>query len=149
MPKHNNSVSGNQKIRRAPTPGGVGEYPAISFRFFTSNKRYTLDYFKAPQRRERLDATARIYSRLAEISCKEWRHWLTLPKEQGGEMLPEHRMNFKPSNADVRGDTKFIVFRTQTANGKGARIIGFREDGSSIFFVAGYDFDFTAYDHGR
>jgi hypothetical protein len=32
--------------------------------------------------------------------------------------------------------------------GKNARILGIREDGCPILHIIGYDFDFSAYNHG-
>ena len=46
-------------------------------------------------------------------------------------------------------DEKIYIFRFKTADNKNnGRILGFKKDRCPIYYIIGFDFDFSAYDHG-
>ena len=126
--------------------GGCPQTPAFSFAHMTTNKSYTLDNFKDESIR-RVTA-GNILNRLIEICQKDWKHWFSLSKESGAETISYNQVSITPSGKALTPDVKLIVFRLKGHAGKNARMIGFREEACPIFYVIGFDFDFSAYDHG-
>ena len=112
----------------------------------TSNKSYTLDYFKDGNSR-RVTADS-ILNRLIEICQKDWKYWFSLCKESGAETISYNQVSIIPSGKVLTPDVKLIVFRLKGHSGKSVRMIGFREEACPIFYIIGFDFDFSAYDHG-
>ena len=72
------------------------------------------------------------------------------PRETGYEMIPfsDFKLNLDSikRNLKLSSDSKMIVFRFNNQN---ARILGVRsQECNSILYIVGYDWDYSAYDHG-
>lgn len=140
--------NGNNAISKAETlrGGNCPQVPAFSFAYLTTNNTYNLNYFSDDN--DKRTAITNIHERLLEICQNNWRHWHLLPRQQGLEMIPSDGVNFSPSVKKMMPDEKILVFRMKGYAGNGARILGIREDSCPIYYIIGYDFNFSAYDHG-
>ena len=129
----------------ASCPGNV----CFSFCYMTSNSRYNFDYFVNSQKRESETIKANLYDRFEQLSKMTWLELAGLPKKQGFETIPIDSLNFQPSHFSSGQEKKAVVFRFKGVNGKDCRIIGIKEEHcSAVYHVIGYDFDYSAYDHG-
>ena len=137
-----NTIKRSQIRRGSECP----QVPAFSFEILTKNKTYNLEYFLDSN--DKREATCRILLRLKELCEKSWEHWHGLGKKAGLETIPAERLNFEPSEKQLSSGDKVIVFRLKSYANKDARIIGMRRDGCPIFYIIGFDFDFSAYNHG-
>ena len=121
----------------------------FSFFYMTSNSRYNLGYFSNSQKRETEIVKSNLYDRLEELSKLTWLELAGLPKKQGFETIPVDSLNFQPSNFSSSQGKKAIIFRFKGVNGNDCRIIGIKEEHcSAICHIIGYDFDYSAYNHG-
>ena len=88
-------------------------------------------------------------SRLIEISKKTWKEWLQESKKVGCETLDYSRININPTGINLVNDEKIYIFRFKTADNKdNGRILGFKKDKCPIYYIIGFDFNLSAYDHG-
>lgn len=118
---------------------------AFSFSYLTTNNAYNFDYFKRDTNNKN-NARMGILSKLEKMCSMTWKELFALPRELGVEyeMISP---SFKPKGYDLRKGEKIIISRFR-ANDFEGRIIGIKHPHCSIFHVIGYDFDFSAYDHG-
>jgi hypothetical protein len=121
-------------------------YPVFSFRYMTTANKYTFKHF-GNNMRDAHAAYESLHSRLYEISNHKWWHWYDLGyKSNGGlEMINAHQLRFSPAENSMLDDKKVIVLKFY--RGK-YRIIGLKQENNDTLFVIGFDFDFSAYDHG-
>lgn len=145
----------NRKLRKEQPKLGHAAEPScprnicFSFCYLTANGSFNFDYFNSSQKRECETIKASLYDRLEELSKYKWIDLMALPKGHGFETIPVSRLKFQPSEMDDISGQKAIVFRFKGVNGKDCRIIGIKEDHcSAVCHVIGYDFDYSAYDHG-
>lgn len=126
------------------------QYPWISFRYMTKNKDHSLDALEKIQGANRETTLLCLHNKLQEISSKPWTYWLQLRKQSGLESISYDDLHFKASDeASLTSDTKIFVLRFDTHLGAGkGRIIGFKDSPCATLHIIGYDFDFSAYDHG-
>lgn len=119
-------------------------YIAFSWQYLTKNKKYTFDYFANNMRNE-MDARRALSSFLIYLSSLKVRDILSRKKDDKGgfERIDTNSLSFSPSNNYFGDDTEVTVFRF--CNQK-YRLIGFLR--SSILYIIGYDFDYSAYNHG-
>lgn len=138
----------SKKISRIESKrgGDCPQVPAFSFAYLTTNKEFTSYYFSDVN--DRRIAIENIYNRLTEIGMYNWLHWYENGKRQGLETLSADELRFSPSGKELTPDEKVIVFRVKSYAGKDGRILGIREDGCPILHIIGYDFNFSAYNHG-
>ena len=136
------------KIQLQPVLCSSEQFPHISFRYLTSNKRHSLEYLQKCSVADRAKTMEGLLRRLEEITKSSWTKLGALPKENGGyETISARQLRFSGTDAN-KEDNKVWVFRFDTWQGhdKG-RIIGFKDSPCSAFFVNGFDFDFSAYSH--
>lgn len=126
--------------------GECPQTPAFSFIYMTANHRYTIDGIS--DQNNRRTASEYILKRLIEIGKASWLYWHSRGKIHGLETIPSSSINFKPSDKKLTPDEKVYVFRVKSYAGDDARILGIREDGCPIMHIIGFDFDYSAYDHG-
>lgn len=79
-----------------------------------------------------------------------WKELQNRPKETGYEMIPisEFKINFDKLKKELKlsEDSKIIVFRF---NNQKCRLLGVRSHQcSSILYIIGNDWDYSAYNHG-
>lgn len=124
------------------------QYPWFSFRFLTTNNRYSLKYLENLGEHEKLHTLNGLLNKLKSMSENPWSYWLGLRKQTGIETISYERLNFKLSNKKLSKETSIYIihFDTYQGNGKG-RIIGFKDSPCSVMHIIGYDFDFSAYKH--
>lgn len=83
-----------------------------------------------------------------------WKDFMSLPKEIGMESIKSSELNFQPNDYGLTPDQKVVVIRF---NRQKYRAIGIKEripgasdkDCVDIFHVFGFDFDYSAYNHGK
>lgn len=137
--KCNQTKIHQSKVAR-PQDEGIG----LSFKYLTSNSDHNFSYFKK-NKNECIKSKAALYDRIEEITKESWMYWYNQSKFTGIETLPVKSITFKPSGYEFSDGDKVIVFRF---NGNDGRIIGFKIDSSPFYYVIGFDFDHSAYDHG-
>ena len=104
---------------------------------------------------EALDTTDRLLTlhgmvrRIEEITRTSWMALGNQSKNHGGyETLPQQRLKFC-GTYPLTEDAKLFIFRFDTHRGRGkGRIIGFKKNPCSAYYVIGIDLEFKAYDHG-
>lgn len=126
------------------------QYPWISFRYMTRNKDYSLDALDKMHGTNRETTLLCLHNKLQEISSNPWTYWSQLRKKSGLESIQYDRLRFKANEeAPLTSDATVYVFRFDTHLGTGTgRIIGFKDSPCATLHIIGYDFDFSAYDHG-
>ena len=108
-----------------------------------------MKYFKKNMKDEHRQALIGIYDRINEICQKNMLHWAQETKKNGFETIDAQRMHFSINHIpDVTKDTKMYIFRFNAKSGKDGRIICYQQNRCPILYVVGFDFDFSAYDHG-
>ena len=122
------------------------QYPAFSFRYLTSNSTYNFDYFSTSQTVEKEKALAELSKRVSEITCNTWLYWGSRGKKIGHESMQYSNLNFTSSSLpeDFTKDQKVYIFQFSNHS---YRIIGVKLGYCPMFYVIGFDFNFSAYDH--
>ena len=121
----------------------------LSFKYSVKSKDYTIN--KITKARDKCNKIIqKLFERLEEISGLTWIELQNRPKETGYEMIPisEFNINFDTIKQELNlsDDSKIIVFRF---NNQKCRLFGVRShECSSILYIVGYDWDYSAYDHG-
>lgn len=134
-----------QRAREATEAIIWSEYPAFSFTHITKNNAFNMSHFTSGSR-DMERCMSKLYEKLEKLSVHRWRDLLGLNKRAGIEFIPMHKLNFEPADSlIVSKDEKFISARF---NGQDYRIIAVKQDKCPIMHVIGFDFDFSAYDHG-
>ncbi len=116
---------------------------AFSFKYLTVKKEYNFESLNKDKKREWHSA---LVERMMEISKESWLTWLRRPKETGIETIFANQLRFSPKDHIFSSDEKVVIFRFKSQKG---RIIGFKEEQVPIYYVIGFDLNFTAYDHGK
>ncbi len=117
------------------------QMPSFSFRYLTTNKLFN---FEKLDKRAKGEWQSALAERIIEITKNPWLYHSNLPKEQGIETLKKQEICFSPYEYIFSPDEKVIVFRFNSGKG---RIIGIRKDKSPIFYVIGFDTNYSAYKH--
>lgn len=121
----------------------------LSFKYSVNNKNYTIE--KITGAKEKCNKIIKkLMERFEEISELNWKELQNKPRETGYEMIPfsDFKLNLDSikRNLKLSSDSKMIVFRFNNQN---ARILGVRsQECNSILYIVGYDWDYSAYDHG-
>lgn len=117
------------------------DYPVFSFKHITTNNTYNIKYFK--KTREKAKAYGALFYTMDTLQNRSWLESMNLDKRKGFETIPYKALNFSPKNFTLTKDDKLLVVRFYRDK---YRIIGMKED--NIFHVFGFDFNYSAYDHG-
>ena len=125
------------------------QYPHITFRYLTNNDHYNFDYVKKLDGKDQNSLCTRLIDYFQIFTSFPWIYWYSLGKNTGGiETFPVKSLRFDANGKLFTKDEKAIVLRFDSHLGnKKARIIGFKDNPCSTFFVIGFDFDFSAYSH--
>lgn len=121
----------------------------LSFKYSIKNKNYTIK--KVVEARDKCNKIMKnLFQKYEEISNLTWKELQNRPKETGYEMIPISRFYIKLDNIkddlNLSEDSKIIVFRFHNQD---YRLLGVRsQECSSILYIIGYDWDYSAYDHG-
>lgn len=149
--KHLKSQEKNVKISKPMLQKRRGadcdQTPAFSFKYLTTNNKHNFDYFTKSMRRDMLDAKHFLMEKLLEITQGTWLQSSGMRKLTGFETMPKNEVEFSPNQYELTSDAKYTIFHFGIGR-RDHRIIGFRIDSCPIYYIAGYDFDFSAYDHG-
>jgi len=118
--------------------------PSFCFRPVTANKTHNFEYFKSDKHTELVVRQA-LDDVITYLSEREWVRIILGKKDGlgGYETLDYPRLKFSPKNFPISDDEKISVVRF--GNGDAYRLIGYWKD--PIFYVFGYDFNFSSYDH--
>lgn len=121
----------------------------LSFKYSVKNKKYTIQE-KTNAKEKNNKIFKELFEKLEELSKITWKELQNRPKETGYEMIPISDFLINLDNIKEKlklsDDSKIIVFRF---NHQKNRILGVRsQECSSILYIIGYDWDFSAYDHG-
>lgn len=121
----------------------------LSFKYSIKNKNYTIEKITgANQKCNKI--MKKLFEKLQEISKLTWKELQNRPRESGYEMIPisQFKIDLTSIKEELKlaDDSKIIVFRF---NNQDVRLLGVRsQECSSILYVIGYDWDFSAYNHG-
>lgn len=129
-----------------PSISSISKCPSVSFKYLTRNKNYNFEYF-SKEKQQCKNTKIAVLNWIQEITCNQWRDLLNMPKEVGAETLNSSGLNFSPNGYTFSPDEKVYVFRFKAASGD-YRIIGVKENGCSTYNIIGFDFDYSAYNHG-
>jgi len=121
----------------------------ISFKYSIKKKKYTIDE-KAEAKEKNNKIFKELFKKLNELSNTTWEELQNKPKEIGYEMIPISKIDINLENIKqelkISEDDKIIVMRF--CNQK-YRILGVRsQECNSILYIIGYDWDYSAYNHG-
>lgn len=123
------------------------DFPSFSFIHLTKNKNYNFEYF-SKNKSELKEKQANLTKRLIEISQEPWDNWNHRRKDIGIETLSFDQINFKPNNLELSPDEKIIVFRFSSGNCRMLGIKGKFCSTCATYYIIGFDFDYSAYNHG-
>ncbi len=121
------------------------QYPAFSFQHMTMNHKYNFNYFSKKMLHDEQKVKSALINKLIEISSNTWLGISGQGKKWGFETIPQSEINFSPENYTMSKDSKYCVFQFNNHN---MRIIGIKKDLCPIYYIIGFDFDFSAYNHG-
>lgn len=121
----------------------------ISFKYSVKDKKHTIEN-KVTNKQKCNDDIKMLFKKLEEISKITWEKLQNQPRQVGYEMIPISRFDINMDNIkkelDLSDDSKIIVFRF--GKGQRYRILGATcKECSSILYIIGYDWDYSAYDH--
>lgn len=121
---------------------------AFSLRYLTSNNNYNEKSFG--KNAEKAKNLSLLFARLQELSEHSWLEWNQMSKKDGVETIQYSEIRFKAKQgANIAADKKMTIFRVDTHNGtKKGRIIGYKDQPCATFYIIGFDYDFSAYNHG-
>lgn len=121
----------------------------LSFEYSIKDKKHLIE-MKTKAKEKCNKIIENLFKKLQEISTLTWKELQNRPKETGYETIPisEFKINFENIKQELKlsDDSKIIVFRF---NNQQCRILGVRsKECSSILYIIGYDWDYSAYNHG-
>lgn len=111
---------------------------AFSFAHVTKKKNYNFSHFKSDARKEN------------ELMQELSRHTLLKLRDRGKESfggfekLPRARIQFRPS-WNLPEDENVLIFRFKSSD---YRMLCVKDKKREVLYIIGFDFDFSAYDHG-
>lgn len=121
----------------------------FSFKYSISNKKYTLN--EVLNGKDKCNKVMqKLFEKFEELSKITWKELRNRPKETGYEMIPISEFKVSLENIkkelNLSDDSKIIVFRF---NNQKSRMLGVQSsEYDAILYVIGYDWDFSAYNHG-
>lgn len=118
------------------------DYPVFSFKHITTNKKYNINYFNKV--RDKAKAYGALFYIMDVFQNRSWLESMNLDKKNGFETISYKELKFNPKSFDLARDDKLLVVRFKRGY---YRMIGMKED--NIFHVFGFDFNYSAYDHGQ
>lgn len=125
------------------------KFVLLSFAFVTGNKDYNFNYFESSRAREELSARIALDELLEELSKNTWQELTQRSKYQKGgfEKIPYSSCKESIFNKfKITPDTSIYSFRF--GKGDAYRLLGIKPTSCHKLNILGYDFDYSAYDHG-
>jgi len=122
---------------------------AFSLAWLTTNKKYSFSYFRKNQVREELQARQKLSELLLELSKLTWMKVFAKRRDEpcGTEPIPYRSLSFQ-ANQDLPRDTDALSFRFGGGRYRMLAVKTSKNLDSDRLYIIGYDFDFSAYDHG-
>lgn len=120
----------------------------FSWQYLTSNKVHTFDFFRGDLRNE-LEARKSLSDLVMDLCSSTWGNVLLRRKtdKHGAETMEMERLNFCARGYQFSNDQKVFIFRFGSNNKY--RLLGVNGSDSNVLYVIGYDFDYSAYNHGK
>ena len=118
------------------------DYPVFSFKHITTNKKYNINHFN--KARDKAKAYGALFYIMDVFQNRSWLESMNLDKKNGFETISYKELNFNPKGFSLAKDDKLLIVRFKRGY---YRMIGMKED--NIFHVFGFDFNYSAYDHGQ
>lgn len=119
----------------------------FSWQYLTTNKTHNFERFKGEWRQE-LSARQDLSDLVRDLCSSTWTQALLRRKNEkhGAETLSMDDLRFAANGYQFSDDQKVIVFRF--GGNSSYRLLGVKGNESNVLYVIGYDFDFSAYNHG-
>lgn len=141
MSKHNSKPV--QKNSSAEL-GDVLNYPSFSFEFLTSQSEFNFDYFKSDHESAN-EAKAALIDKMILLAQEDWKDLEHLTKRTGFELINHSEIKIKNDHIPFELPEKYIIFRFDKQK---FRLIGFKLKSNPVFYILGFDFNYSAYNHG-
>lgn len=119
---------------------------AVSYEIITDDDNYIFKHFV--DIREQIKAREALDELLKEMCSNTWKDLQKRNKYQRGGFERISSADVKKSickSKQLPTEADIIVFRF---GGDKYRLLGYKRSRCHIFYILGYDFDYTAYDHG-
>ncbi|MCI8640698.1 MAG: hypothetical protein HFJ59_02335 [Clostridia bacterium] len=121
----------------------------LSFKYSINNRDYTIKNITTAKKKCNREIE-NLFKKLEEITNLTWKELQNRPKQTGYETIPISEFNICLDNIkqdlNLSDDSKIIVFRF---NSQKSRLLGVKSyECSSILYIIGYDWNFSAYNHG-
>lgn len=140
----NKLKSNNIKDKIKEPENATLDYPVLCFKYLTTNNGYNVKYFN--HFREKAKAYSALFYLISDIQSTSWKDLMLRGKTKGFESINSGELNFKPSNYKITPDEKVFILRFKRNN---YRLIGVKSNkNKDVLHVIGFDFDYTAYNHG-
>lgn len=121
---------------------------AVSFAHLTNSNDHNYEYFGSDKTNE-LKSRKDLVKLLEEITSNNWVVLGQRNKYQKGgfeKMSWSDFSGFSAKNITIPADQNIYVFRFNQQND---RVFGFKNSKCCTFHIIGFDFNFSAYDHGN
>lgn len=137
-------LSKTTDVNKLKEPDKVESYPVFCFKHLTTNKKYNIEYFKKKNVREKSKAYGALFFLINDMQNSGWKDLFSRSKEIGFESIQSKQLKLQPKNLSLSPDSKVLCirFKKQTY-----RMLGIKN--KDVFHVIGFDFDYSAYNHGK
>lgn len=122
----------------------------LSFKYSIKDKKHTIDFI-LNEKGNNKKTIENLFKKFSELSSLTWKDFINKPKETAYEMIPISSFNINLDNIkkelNLSDDSKIMVFRFDNQK---KRLLGVRsKECHSILYIIGYDWNYSAYDHGN
>jgi len=122
----------------------------LSFKYSIKDKKHTINYILT-QKGNNKKTIENLFNKFYELSNLTWKDFINKPRETGYEMIPISNFNINLDNIkkelNLSDDSKIMIFRFDNQN---KRLLGIRsKECNSILYIIGYDWNYSAYNHGK
>lgn len=141
MAKLKNKEPAKPVIKKVDRKDGT---PSFSMKYLTKDASYRAERFEK-QPAERLQMLDGLYRLMDQLGNLTWTSWIMRSKKQGGpEKITKEQIKSSiiPKDAEQQSFFLSVYF----GNSDKYRMIGFRDE--DVFYIIGFDLDFSAYHHG-
>lgn len=140
-----NKIKSPRDNNKLSTTKNYLEYPVFCFKYLTTNNKYNIKYFNKFRDREK--AYSALFYTIHELQKQSWEDIYNKNRKHGLETIPSNIVKFSPNGLKLTPDTKLISIRF---NRDKYRLIGIKsEKNKDVLHVIGFDFNYSAYDHGK
>lgn len=127
------------------------QYISVSYRYLTSNKGFRIDaLLSGKDKQKAYKALTSIHQYEMYITGLSWMDYGKLSVQQGGyESFNKDEFHVALTNnlpQDINDEIKKL-YSCRFGDGDDFRLIGCRIDTEPVFYVLGFDLDFSAYKH--